>query len=357
MQMNLVDYFARSKFNRIRADFYEDLGEALDDDGELVPTLTEWMRRCAGRRKDQGLAAIYALWLRRMDSMTFAEAIAGTVPQMDAMILAASESSGDLAKGLRFLAKAVRISERMKEVIAKALTMPMLIAIVLSVVVTVFAYQLTPVLEQIYPVAEWPVAGKALYGLSWLATRVGPFALPLAIAVAIWFSWSLENWTGPVRKVLDQHLPYSLYRDYAGGIFLVTLASLMHVGNSMTEALMKMRESATPWLGWHIGQILRNLDASPDSPGRAMNTGVFSQELADRIESFGRRGDFREALAKVGLQGVDRVIKNTEQNAMWMNIACMFAGGIVVGTLLLGVVTTSIEADSAVKRQITRVQR
>lgn len=355
--MNLSEFSARMQFKKMRADFYEDLGEALDDKGELVPTLTDWMRRCASRRKDRGLAAIYALWLRRMDTMPFAQAIAGTVPKMDTMILAASESAGDLAKGLRFLAKAVRISEKMKGVIIKASIMPVLVAVVLSIVVSIFAYQLTPVLEQIYPVADWPLAGKALYALSWIATEIGPIALPIVIVGGIAFVWSLENWTGPLRSRLDQHLPYSIYRDYAGGIFLVTLASLMHVGNSLTESLTLLRKSSTPWLGWHIAKMMRNLDVSPESPGAAMNTGVFSQQLADRIESFGQRGDFREALAKVGIQGVDRVISITEKNALWMNLIGMLAGGVVVGTLLLGVVTTSIEADSAIKKQIRVVQK
>lgn len=345
---------AQRRFRSMRADFYEDMAEALNDDGELAPEIAKYMARYSRRRADRGLAMMFGLWLRRMDTMPFADAVKGTIPDMDVMILSTMETSGRLGDGLTFLADAVRTADAMRASMRKAVATPILIAIVLTIVLVIFSIFLIPVMSSLYPHERWPIAGQCLYYLSRIVMGGGPIIAVVVLVAAKVFRWSLGNWTGPRRDWWDRRLPYSIYRDYAGGIFLVTFASLLNSGMATTEALRKMSGTATPWLRYHINRMMRALDSTPDKPGRALNTGIFSQRLADRIEDFASRGNFNDAINKVGIQGVKKVIQSVDVSSSALNKLSTVIAGALLGVMILGVFQTGIYADADIKQQMRR---
>lgn len=349
---------AKSEFRQNRAEFYEDLAEALKDNGELAPTIQEYANRYAGRPKDRGLSMIFSEWLRRMDSVKFSEAISGTVPEMDVMVLSSMEQAGELANGLTFLAESVRIVDLMKEIMRKALIYPIIIILAVSAILVIFSIFLIPNLEMIYTHDKWPIFGKIFYGMSRVVMVGGPYLAIAAVLGVIGLVRSFPRWTGGRRDWWDKHVPYSIYRDYAGGVFLVTLASLCNSGLSLGEALEKIKSTASPWLTDHINRILRKMDEIPDQPGKALNTGIFSVRLADRIESFAKRGGgaFGMALSKVGIQGVHKVIKGVELSSTVLNKGLMILGGILLLLVVLGVGTVSMNADEALKAQVRNIQ-
>jgi hypothetical protein len=112
-------------FRRHRADFYEDLAEALDDKAVLVTELKKHVVRAHRRRSPA--ATLYSLWLRRMDKSDFSTSLKGTVPPMDSLVLLAAENSGNLPYGLRFLSTTVRAVGKIKGSILSAVAMPIIV--------------------------------------------------------------------------------------------------------------------------------------------------------------------------------------------------------------------------------------
>ena len=104
MLQNLQLWLAKASFGSRRLEFYEDLAEALEDDAALVEQLDVWAARA--EKEGDVVAPLYRLWLRRMDDRSFAQALIGTVPESDVLILDAAEEAGNLAGGLRFLGHA-----------------------------------------------------------------------------------------------------------------------------------------------------------------------------------------------------------------------------------------------------------
>lgn len=311
---------AKWSFGRRRAEFYADLAEALADRGVLIDILESQLERLEER--DDVETELYKLWLHRLDDRAFSEALRDTVPNLDVMVLGASEGAGGLVKGLQFLTLTVEASRQMKSAVIGALAMPITLFFILLSFVGLFSFWIVPMCASMLPPDKWPALGQVLYGVSQLVTNYGWLlgSVGTVSAIALWRS--LSRWTGPARVKAERFLPiYAIYRDYTGSIFLVALAALMQSGVGIAEALTELRPDAPKWLQWHIDEILHGLDVDSDQPARAFRTGVFSRTITDRVEDFGKRSNFREALGKVGLASINKTVKQVTVSARALNIA------------------------------------
>jgi type II secretory pathway component PulF len=317
---------AKWSFGSRRAEFYADLAEALADRGVLVDILESQLERLRERQDVE--TELYELWLSRLDDRPFSEALRGTVPNLDVMVLGASEGAGGLTKGLEFLTLTVDASRQMKSAVIGALAMPITLGMVMLSFILLFSFWIVPMCASMLPPDKWPGLGQILYGVSQLVTNYGWFLGGIGVAGGAGIWRSLSQWAGPARVKAERFLPvYAIYRDYTGSIFLVALAALMQAGVGIAEALTELRHDAPKWLQWHIDEILHGLDIESDQPARAFRTGVFSRIITDRVEDYGKRSDFREALGKVGLASINKTVKQVTVSARALNI------------LLIGVVT------------------
>jgi hypothetical protein len=341
----------RRAFRKNRADFYEDLAEALDDKAVLVTELKKHVVRTHRRRPS--LAALYSLWLRRMDKTDFSLALKGTVPPMDSLVLLSAENSGNLPYGLRFLSTTVRAVGKIKGSIVTAVAMPIIVSSMSYGMLVGFYKFMAPILEQIMPVKKWPGMGRFIYHLSGFVTD---YSIPLFAGVGgliALFIWSLSNWKGPARRKIDNYLPYSIYRDYNSAVMLVSLSGLMQSGSSLVGSLKSMRASSTPWMNWHIGQILVKLDREASQPARAFDTGVLPPYLFERVVDYGERSTFQEALNKLGKQTLERVEKSVATKSKALNYILLFISGVLMGLIIVSVMLTAQNARTQLTAHIS----
>lgn len=347
-------WLAEWEFSRRRSDFYEDLAEAIDDNAVLVEYLRTHQKRAKSRQ--DLIEPIYSLWLRRMDDRSFAQALLGTVPTSDVMILEAAERSGRLAEGLRFLAKAIRGADTMRSELRRAVAGPLFLLGMFVSMLVGFSFYLVPVLLQIMPVSSWPMVGQALYGVSQVVTGYGIWIGGVVVALSMLFVWSLPRWTGVWRNRADKYIPmYAIYRDYVGAIFLVSLASMMQAGDGLAEALAALAKRGSPWLRWHITRIRTRLDKNTDQQTAAFATGIFNQQLTDRVIDFGARQSVDKALGKVGLASIEKVTKFVSGSATVLNRLLIALCGATMIFIILGVMLTANEAQNAIQRQTFKV--
>ncbi|MGY8527623.1 hypothetical protein [Paracidovorax citrulli] len=330
-----------------REAFYGDLAEALNDNGDLVEIIESQLERL--RRRDDVEVAVFEQWLTRLDDHSFPDAIRDTVPSMDVMILSASEAAGNLNDGLSFLALAVGATNRMRKALTRELAMPVVLALMLVGLILMFAFLIAPQTVAMIPIAQMPLPSQALHTLAAFLQEHGVFAALAALAITVLVRWLMPRWVGPSRLYADRYLPvFTIYRDYTGAVFLVALAALMRSGVGLAEALYELRSNADRWLRWHIDEILYRLDTSSDQPAKAFTTGVFSQRLTDRVEDFGKRSYFEDAIGKVGLQAVDKVVDQVTISASVMKVVLMFAVALTIVFILGGTGMAVIAAATAV---------
>ncbi|HEX7648402.1 MAG TPA: type II secretion system F family protein [Noviherbaspirillum sp.] len=354
MLQNLQLWLAKTSFGSRRLEFYEDLAEALEDGAALVEQLEVWSARA--EKEGDVVAPLYRLWLRRMDDRSFAQALIGTVPDTDVLILEAAEEAGNLPEGLRFLRNIVEAASDMKSSMIGAVSgFAALSLLIVGMLFGLSNYGI-PVMEEIVPANAWPAIGVILRDVAHIVTGYGVWLLIAAIAGGALFIWSLAHWRGRARVKADEYVPvYSIYREFNGALFRVMLSALMKNKVSLTEALDKLAKRANPWLRWHIRTTLRRLDYESDQPAKAFATGIFNKRETWRFIDYGARSSFPVAIGKLGLQSIDKVTKSVKRSAAVLNKILLLVGGGVLGFIVIGMLLTGYEAQTALQQQVQSV--
>lgn len=345
---------AKLQFVSARREYYEDFAEALEDNDEPKSIIARDAEK-ADHRKDV-MGTLYRLWLQRMEDRSFVEALTGTVPTLDQMILNSSDSANSLVRGLRFLCLAIDASRQMSGAIFGALAMPVILIVAFVAMLLTFAFMLVPLLLRMLPPAEWPPLGKVVYHLSMFVTSYGIHTAIALVAFAVAFVASLSRWRAdPVRKWCDRYLlPYTIYRDYMGSLFLVSLAALMENDVDLSSALEVLHENSNPWLQSHVEEIQHRLYSESENPGIAFDTGIFNRRITERVIQFGKRSSFQVAVAKVGLRSIDKSARFVTKSAKLLNGVLLVLCGIFLVVMFAGAVTTVQQVQSSKKAQMYR---
>jgi type II secretory pathway component PulF len=342
----------KNKFKSKRGEFYEDMADAIADGMSVMDYLEKSKSRALKRKRP--LAALFSRWTARHEEYgNFSKAIVGTVPVMDAMIINSAEVTGKLSIGLTFLAKTVEETQKMRLAVISAIAMPMFLCVLLTAIMIGYSFFMVPILIGIIPPEQWPSMGKALYSVASLIRNYGVFALIFAIILVYGFSWSFVNWTGSVRDKLDKYLPYAIYRDYNAAVFLVTLASLLKSGISVGDGLKIIKDASPKWLNRHLAMMLFNMNTK-GSAAQALNTGLFGDELADRIEDYGERASFQQAIDKIGFKAIDIVTRKVTGSAKIINTLGLLFVGCCLGFIILSVLGTAQEANETIQSSAYR---
>lgn len=346
-------------FHKIRPEFYEDLSDARRDGETIYLFVKEKLAKAIERKS--ALAPLYARWIKRMDQEEgrMSHFMLGSVPDSDILYLSTIERTDSFNEKLKFLAMVIRSQEKMRNTAIKIFLIPSLSIVVLVIYFLVQALYVIPIFEEVAPPSTWGTAGQIMYAISFAVKNFGVIIAATVYGSFHWFKWSLTNWTGSRRAKVDQWcLPYKLARDYNGSMFLMSVATLMQ-GDQMTivKALELVRRNASPWLRWHVSQILRRIDSTSGNYGVAFDTGVLPRDITDRLASFSRRsGSVAKALEKVGIDGMDKVQDAFGDTIDRMNIVLILAIGLIIGSTALGTLLTAQGVTQGVKEQV-RAQR
>lgn len=355
--MSVRVWLAKSSFRSTRGEFYEDLAEAIADGDPLAQRIEVLATRAASEGDIQ--APLFQLWYDRMDDRSFSEALIGTVPDSDLMIIQAAEESGDLVTGLQFTVKVIEATTIMRKTIRLAIAGFVGLSIMQISLLIGFSYYGIGLIEAIVPPNAWPWIGVQLKALATFVTTSGSTVLIVMTVLGIGYIWSLRNWYGRIRVGVDRYVPlYTVYRDFGSAMFLVSLAALMKNGVALNAALDMLSERASPWLLWHIRQIQLRLDYQSESAGEAFATGLFDKRLTWRIIDFGKRAgsDFAVAMEKVGIKSIDKVMASVKRKAGKLNYMLMFLNAGMIMFIIAGTLSTVYEAQEQLQKQINSNQ-
>lgn len=354
--MNILQKFnqwsAIRTFQSSRETFYEDLAEAIAEKESYSDFIT--IRKVRATKQKDPLLPLYTSWLTRTSKAggKLSYILKGTAPDSDIMIIAAMEDKGDLANGLRFLSSTVKDQQAMKGAIVAAITMPCVVSALMGGLMVMLSLLVIPQFAQIAPVEKWNSVGKILYGISYAVTHYGILMLAAFICALYAFGWSLNNWTGSTRNKLDKRLPYRIYRDYTGAIFLVSLASMLRAGDTLVNSLDALKSRSKPWQRMHISQITKNLDRAA-SYGEAFASGIFSQSLTNRLIDYSRRSsEFDRVVAKIGIEGIAKVRGEINSSAKLLNGILTVVLGCALGFMFVGIIWTAQGLSVSIKESI-----
>ncbi|MEX3960179.1 type II secretion system F family protein [Trinickia sp. EG282A] len=349
--------FTIRRFRSTREKFYVDLAEAIKDKEPTAKFLSIRLTRAIKQKDPYG--RLYQIFLERLDQKggSLSHMMSGIVPDSDLLVIASIEARGDLDEGLRFLATTIKSQRAMTAEMASALLVPALVTTVCLGFIGMLSFFVIPVYVTIVPPEKWNSMGKSIYAVSYVARHYGLVIFIAAGALLWWFKWSIPNWRGRRRAKADNYIPYRVFRDYHGSIFMVALASLMVSGETLVRSLEKLKRRGKPWLRWHINTILNRLLTKNLNYGEAFATGIFGQELSNRLIDQSRRSsDFNQVIKKMGVEGIEEAREQVRKSAKSLNIALVFVLGGVVAYLLLGTLYTAQGLSAGLRESIRHHQ-
>lgn len=359
---------AKSKFVKNRDRFYRDLSDAFEASESLFKFLDRRRQFCEDQGQE-GIANIYDGMIVRMDeSSELAHVIGPIVPAIDVLSLSTVDEAPDdeeRARILRGLAYSIKRRNEMRKVLWKAISGPLIAAVVTIGLPLQVAFQL-PTWDELVPHTQWGTLGEAFY---WLCYAIRHYYVLIGAALVgglYLFIKSFANWSGDTRSKLDAYLPYSIYRDIAASGFLTALAELMATKKPLIASLETLKERATPWMDARIQKTLDYLDDKPGEYAEAFNTSMLSPDLHLSLVTYAERGNartidandaFSEGLVQLGTDGLDQVVESVERNSVWLSLAStvvvvmvilLFYGG---NMYITGVVTDRMQDDANATQQ------
>lgn len=338
MNIGFIVYrFLFNAFSESRQEFYEDFASALRDGAADHERLKKLAARSRMRRA--GWAPLYEHWLRKMRRMSFAHALQNTVPDYEVMVLTAAEEDGRLEEAMTYLGRAIRLSGKVKATYLMSLISPAMAIVSIIGFFLAYALVIAPQNLQSLPLEKWPYISRQLYAFSTTLVEHGLLLVSGLVVFSCFVLWSRANWRGRIRTKIDRIplLPWRAYREREANNFLVSLSIFLQSNNhGMKEALERMRQFSSPWLGWHLTFMLKRLELTPNMPARALDTGLFPYRVMDRIEDYSERTDFNKALRMLAFDHGDKEVQSAERRAVVSGFIAMGIVAMVLGVIVLG---------------------
>jgi type II secretory pathway component PulF len=342
-------FFARSSLRKRRADFYQDLAAALEDRVSIFTVLKGFEARA--RRRDPSTAKMYLEMMKAMQKEGLAHALRPVISPTELVMLDAIQNSGDatLAKGLFFMADMCEKLDQMSRIMRNAVAYPLALLVIFSALLFGFSVYAVPVIESLLPVEKWPPIGQTMHTLAGVVRSYGLFVAASVLLMLVLFLRSLSRWQGPVRRVLDNYPPYNVYRSYTGAMLIVSLSSLMRTGVSLRGSIERAMKFSSPWLRWHLREILRALSSGNTTMfGTAFRTGLLNPDMEDRVQEASERRDPVSAFVKIGVGSIDRIARSVEDAAGKLNNVLLLFGGAGLGAMIMAFFATVQSISSGI---------
>jgi type II secretory pathway component PulF len=314
---------AALSFRKDRADYYEYLADVMEGTGGRK-TLRDVFRSDAdryGRRHRRGILSHHWADQHQEVGGDLYETFRGTLPDDDLVLIRMGQrgGAGALEQTLRDVAAVTRVVELARSTFIRTAAVGVVAMLVMVATVLAIPAFTVPRLKQAFGMLPAEFVGTQAARLYRLSDFIEAWALVLAASSVglMWLTaWSLPNVVGPVRRWLDEHLIWRLYRDFQGIRFLASLATLVkkrgNVSPGLREVLEVQAVGANAWQRWHIEQMIARIDDGQVGSA-TFDTGVVDREtlwfLTDLIATRGMDDALLRARTRVETRAVHDVAR------------------------------------------------
>ncbi|MBA0211950.1 pilus assembly protein PilR [Pectobacterium punjabense] len=181
-------------------------------------------------------------------------------PAEEAALVSSGMVSGSLPDALGQVSVLIEARRTIFFMVLQMLIYPLLLLIMVSGMFAVVTYGLKPTLAQMSDPANWSGALSVLAAMSDVIELHGVIIAILAPMVVFLVLWSQSRWTGMLRQYADAMMPWSIYKELQGSVFLMNIASLLEANVKTLDALNLLRRFASPWLCERLDAVIDNLE-------------------------------------------------------------------------------------------------
>lgn len=348
MAFDLKNFLGKMSFGSARAEFYEDVSEAIQGKESIIDFLRNEARREL-RSGSKLRAALYSKWTKRFGDKRvdgkIAGAMKGDIPQNDLMIISAFEEAGSLREGFDVAKESAQRTAELIGIYKSAAIYPV-IAIIAVISVASFLVGAFP---KVGDEKAWPAVARASYHyMQFLSGNSVSIIVGMIVASVLIGSdrspIGLTRLSGSFReKVLDKYVPpWTMYKEAQSATVLVLLAALIRSGLSTSASIKTIADGSGGWMRGYLSGILRRIgDKNNEQVVYAFKNSIFSDRLYFRLEASALRGGFDRALIRMATTSFKKIIDRAHAQAFAMQqIFIAFAGGsmllMVMGMISMG---------------------
>lgn len=182
-----------------------------------------------------------------------------------------------------------------------------------------------------------PIA-RRLFGLAGWVESGWPVVAVLLCTVFGLLLWSLPNTCGPLRRMLDRHGLWRLYRHVHAMRLLAMLGILLGEDRAMSTqlrtALILLEDGASPWARHHVRGMLGRI-AGGVAGADTFDTGLLDREqfwfLQDMVAARGLHGGLGMVCARMRTRLLGRVARQAAAlrwTLMLASVACVLGMGL-----------------------------
>ncbi len=291
-----------------------------------------------GKSPGEPMAIAIACWGRALNNgLTFSDALKGWAPDRERLMLSVGDVS-DLEGALLNLIRVTEGSTKMIRPIIGAIAYPTFLFLMAVLIIYGIGVYMVPPMLDAAPGVRWRGLAKDLVDVSaWIQEYwlVAFSALPVTMLIIY---LTIGIWTGPIRAIVDNMPPYSLYKVFVGISWLLALSALVKGGTPVSTAMRALRRDATRYLKERIDKTLVFIN-NGDNLGIALKkTGLNfpDKEVISDLKIYSELDNFEEALESLANQWLEESVYLIEQKASLLNMAAILSVGGVIAWAVMG---------------------
>jgi type II secretory pathway component PulF len=252
-------------------------------------------------------------------------------------IIRVGEAGGALAQTLKSAINMLSQQGVAMGAFIGAVAYPLLVIIMACIIIIYLNTSVFVQFRAIKPVEQWPDAGKRLISVAeniqnwwWLWI--------LGVGGVFWgLRYTMKNYVGEFRPLLDKYPPFSFYRQLAAARLLETLGLLVANGVVFKSAIKVMQYQANPYVSSHLVTMEHLLSMGKTNIGDVLATGLVTDSDLMRLRVMAEVKGFEHGLIRMGIRG-------TEQATDTLKLISKIFGGLLLtfGAFLIIIIVQGI---------------
>jgi len=355
--MSLNTIYARMMFRLDfdkRMNLYRKIASLLRNDFTLMNALDRcWQVESKnGRKRDEPFALALSAWQDGLErGMSFGEAVSKWTPGGERLMLAASDVSR-LSESLEMLTTVAAGTSRIKKALTNAVAYPMfLFAMTAAIVALVGLYLVPPLSDAAGGDVVWRGTAASLVAVAEISNAYWPHFLMGTAAAIVWIWHSLANMSGPLRVLLDNFPPWSMYKISVSVSWLSGLSAMVAGGVSLPAAMKMLSDSGSKYLRGISFPAERFIE-NGDNLGRALartKRHFPDDEIIGDLEIYAEMNEFDKNLAHIANDYMERSVRRMEKLSSILN----GAGIILVSSAIAWVVFGTFDMQEQITAALT----
>ncbi len=279
-----------------RVNLYRNLEMITGSGVSLNETIRLLARKYRKYMPHSYLPIIMDEWLKSMAmGRPFVQALAPWAPGWE-MLLLRTGGTSQISQMFKHVAELSSNIIKLKSGLVSAVRYPAFALLMLFGLMYVFAYYVIPSLSTFLSPEKWPPVTKSLYEFTtFFTSNIVWILLGIAFSIMMILRSMTDLRAGFARSILNRIPPWSIYKQFNGSIFLLSLASLLRSENSIGQSLDTIRSGSSPYVASLIIVMQAKLQAGR-SAGEAIQSELFDKETQINLEVYADSDKLEEGI-------------------------------------------------------------